>query len=194
MPTAYAIMMVREALQQGENLLEGLNMSLEAIENIEYFPLEDHLVILARYTAFNTEQDWGFSFGHRLGIATHGALGFGAMSARTIKEGLEFLSQYLSIRVCHTHAKLTEVDDAVSISFDIEKDVIPVAVRSCETLSMVFQTYLESVGASSAPTLWYFPHPEPEDSSHYSRWIHGGVRFGADQLRFEVPGDRKSVV
>jgi hypothetical protein len=194
MPTAYAIMMVRDALEQGEDLLQGLNISMEAIEKKEYFPLVDYMVILDRYTGWNSEEDWGFSFGHRLGIATHGALGFGAMSARTVKDGLAILSRYLSTRVCHTHAKLAEVDDAIAIHFDVDSSVLVSPRRSCESLSMVFQSYIESVGARSAPTLWHFPYQEPEDSSSYSRWLHGGFRFGSEQLVLEVPGSVCMVV
>jgi AraC-like DNA-binding protein len=194
MPTAYAIMLVRDALEQGENLLQGLNISMEAIEKKEYFPLVDYMVILDRYTSWNNEIDWGFSFGHRLGIATHGALGFGAMSARTVKDGLAFLSRYLSTRVCHTHARLVEADDAVAIYFDIDSSVLVAPRRSCESLSMVFQTYIEAVGARSAPTLWHFPYQEPEDSTYYTRWLHGGFRFGSEQLVLEVPGSVCMVV
>ncbi len=194
MPTAYTIMMVRDALRQGENLLKGLNISMEVLEKNEYFPLVDYLVVLDRYTRWNDQEDWAFSFGHRLGIATHGALGFGAMSARTIKEGLGLLTRYLSTRICHTQAKLTEVDDAVIIIFDIDRTLLPSVERSCETLSMVFQAYIESVGASSAPTLWHFPYQEPANNGHYTRWLHGGFRFGADQLMLEVPGSVCMVV
>jgi AraC-like DNA-binding protein len=59
---------------------------------------------------------------------------------------------------------------------------------------MIFQTYIESTGASSTPTLWHFPFSEPENTSPYARGIHGGYVFSSNQLMLEVPGSVAMVV
>ncbi len=214
MPTAYAVMMIRDALIQGENLLSGLNIQLEVLEKEEYFSYSDYLSILDRYANWNQQPDWGFSFGDRLGIASHGVLGFGAMSAPTVKDGLVLLAQYVSTRSPLTYCDINMVHEAVHITFEVDdqqgidpaldqgpgtmRDQNPGRLfqsqRVCETLCMVFQTYIESVGASSTPTLWRFPYDEPENSHHYSRWIHGGYVFGVEKLMLEVPGSVAMVV
>jgi AraC-like DNA-binding protein len=214
MPTAYAVMMIRDALQKGENLLSGLNISLELLESKEYFSYGDYLEILGRYTDWNDELDWGFSFGDRLGIASHGVLGFGALSAPTVGDGLALLSRYIGIRTPYTQCHLSTVKtgtapkivnnsrannsgtltDAIRLTFEIDEQVDIYRRRVCETLCMVFQTYIESTGASSTPTLWHFPFSEPENISHYARWIHGGYVFSSNQLMLEVPGSVVMVV
>ena len=213
MPTAYAVMMIRDALQQGENLLSGLNISLELLESKEYFSYEDYLEILGRYTDWNDELDWGFSFGDRLGIASHGVLGFGALSAPTVRDGLALLSRYIGIRTPYTQCHLSTVKsgnatnnensnsvdssthtEAIRLTFEIDEQVDIYRRRVSETLCMIFQTYIESTGASSTPTLWYFPFAEPENTSHYARWIHGGYVFSSNQLMLEVPGSVAMVV
>ncbi len=213
MPTAYAVMMVRDALAQGEDLLSGLNIQLEDIEKQEYFSYGDYLLILGRYSDWNQQPDWGFSFGDRLGIASHGVLGFGAMSAPTVKDGLLLLAQYVSTRSPLTYCDIHRVNEAVHIIFDVDGQNLVEAApglhldtrdqvrnqpfqtqRVCETLCMVFQTYIESVGASATPTLWRFPYDEPDNSRHYTRWIHGGYLFGSEKLVFEVPGSVAMVV
>ncbi len=224
MPTAYAVMMVRDALQQGENLLSGLNISLEVLEKKEYFSYTDYLAVLGRYTDWNKELDWGFSFGDRLGIASHGVLGFGAMSAPTVRDGLALLARYIGIRTPYTRCCLSVVpvgtasgntvdtsasmgasidsslvnshsgSEAIRLTFELDEQVDIYRRRVCETLCMVFQTYIESTGASSTPTLWHFPFDEPGNETHYARWIHGGYIFSSHRLVLEVPGSVAMVV
>ncbi|MCZ6501230.1 MAG: helix-turn-helix domain-containing protein [Gammaproteobacteria bacterium] len=194
MPTAYAVMMVRDALQAGEDLLYNLNISLEVIEKKEFFPFDDFLAILDRFTRWNDQQDWGFSFGHRLGIASHGALGFGAMSAPTVRDGLVFLSRYIRTRACYAQSSIITANDSIKVRLKLDEKVRPYVRRMSETLSMIFQSYIESTGASSAPTLWHFPFPEQENSVSYARWLHGGYLFSADDLMLEVPGSVGMVV
>ena len=194
MPTAYAVMMVRDALQQGEDLLHNLNISLEVIEKKEFFPFDDFLAILDRYTSWNDQEDWGFSFGHRLGIASHGALGFGAMSAPTVRDGLTFLSRYIRTRACYAQSSVITANDSIKVTLKLDEKVKPYIRRMSETLSMIFQSYIESAGASSAPTLWHFPFPEQKNSVFYTRWLHGGYLFSADDLMLEVPGSVGMVV
>lgn len=212
MPTAYAVILVRDALQEGENLLSGLDISLEALEQHEYFSYEDYLTILGRYTDWNDRLDWGFRFGDRLGIASHGVLGFGALSAPTVADGLWLLSRYIGTRTPYTRCRLSTVhgaardavregssgdrtvNDAVRLTFEFERHMDGHLQRICETLCMVFQTYIESAGASTSPTLWHFPFPEPQDTSLYARWIHGGYVFSCRHLVLEVPGSVAMVV
>jgi len=207
MPTAYAVMMVRDALRQGENLLSGLSISLELLENKEYFSYEDYLEILGRYTEWNDEVDWGFSFGDRLGIASHGVLGFGALSAPTVGDGLALLSRYIGTRTPYTQCHLSTAGtankstnnnsthtEAIRLTFKINDQVDIYRRRVCETLCMIFQSYIESTGASSTPTLWHFPFSEPENTAHYARWIHGGYVFSSNQLMLDVPGSVAMVV
>ncbi|MCH7741321.1 MAG: AraC family transcriptional regulator ligand-binding domain-containing protein [Proteobacteria bacterium] len=193
-PTAYAVMMVRDASQQGEDLLYGLTIDMEVIEKQEFFPFDDFLTILERYTRWNDQLDWGFEFGHRLGIASHGALGFGAMSAPTVRDGLTFLARYIRTRACYARSSVITANDTIKVTITLDEQVQPYIRRMSETLSMIFQSYIESAGASSAPTLWHFPFPEQEDSAFYARWLHGGYRFSADVLMLEVPGSVGMVV
>jgi len=187
-------MMVRAAGQQGIDLLKGMKLSLQLIESSDFVSQADFLEIVRRFTEFNNEPDWGFSYGSRLGIATHGPLGFGAMSAPTLGAGLELLVRYLPTRTPYTNGEWARSGESLSISFQIDKRVGEFATRICETLSMVFQSYIESAGGNASPTLWQFPFSEPSHGSLYSRWINGGYRFDADRLRFEVPGSVCMVV
>jgi AraC-like DNA-binding protein len=194
MPTAYAVMMIRDALLQGDDLLYGLNFALEDIENKEYFHYEDYLVILDRYTRWNDQADWGFTFGNRLGITSHGGLGFGAISAPTARDGLALLSKYIGTRTPYTHSYIETQNDAIRVVFESHQNIDRYRQRVCETLCMVFQSYIESIGATTTPTLWHFPFPQPENSEHYGRWIHGGFVFSAEKLMFDVPGSVAMVV
>ena len=127
-------------------------------------------------------------------IASHGALGFGAMSAPTVRDGLTFLSRYIQTRACYTQSSVITANDSIKVTLKMDEKVRPYIRRMSETLSMIFQSYIESAGASSAPTLWHFPFPEQENNVFYTRWLHGGYLFSASDLMLEVPGSVGMVV
>ncbi len=187
MPTAYALMMIREARTQDEDLLAGSGIDQKDLEQQDYMRFDQFLFILDRYSAFNDKPDWGFSFGMRLGIASHGPLGFGAISAPTVTDGLSILARYIGARACYASCVMSRQEDAIRLTFAMDPRVSPYRARMCETLSMIFQSYIESTGASTAPTVWHFPFTEPDHVRFYSRWLHGGYAFSSEQFWLEVP-------
>lgn len=188
-PTAYSVMMVREAeLRDGTDLLKGLNITLQDIESKEYFDDSMSRKILKRFTQWNREPDWGFHFGRRLGIASHGPLGFGAISAPTVADGLTMLSHFIQTRTVYSSATIARPGDSLHVCFTFAPDAQEFVQRLSETLAMIFQSYLESVGASVAPTVWRFPFPAPAHQGAYARWLGGGYSFDASNLTLEVPG------
>ena len=186
-PTDYSVVMCRIAREQGADLLEGTGRTLADIEARPFQPLGDYLRILGRFTELQTASDWGFRFGQQLSMANHGPLGFGAMSAPTVRDGLAFMSRYIKTRASYLDSRMDLRKNSIHLVFKHHSDLHPFLRRSCETLAMIFQSFIESAGATTAPTVWRFPYDEPDNCADYENWLHGGHTFDADALRLEVP-------
>lgn len=186
-PTDYAIVICRMAREQGIDLLEGLPITLAELEDRSYMALPEYLQILERNSEIQDETDWGFQQGQLLGMANHGPLGFGAVSAPTIRDGLFFLARYIPTRISYCSATVVQKPSAFHVVFRHDEIVRPHLRRMCETMSVVFQNYVETVGASAQPLVWRFPYEEPEHGDEYNKWLRGGYYFGAANLRLEVP-------
>lgn len=187
MPTSYAIVMVRAAREQGVDLLDGTAMTAEALESREFMPLGDYVELLSRYTALQDDREWGFRFGAQLSMTAHGPLGFGAVSAPTVRDGLQFLARYLPTRASYATARVEEHTNALTIAIRHDADMEQFRVRACETLAVIFQTYIETVGASAEPITWRFPYPAPAHVEAYGRWLRGGCYFDRDEFALDVP-------
>jgi AraC-like DNA-binding protein len=186
-PSDYAIVLTRWARDQRVDLLAGLQMTQADLESINTIPLSVYVELLQGYSALQTDPDWGFELGQRLSMAHHGPLGFGALSAPTVRDGLSFLARYLPTRTPYANARIELKHNAMHIVFHHDDIMAPFVQRICETLSIVFQTFVDSAGASVAPLVWRFPYAEPVNAVYYRRWLRCDFTFGAPQFRLEVP-------
>lgn len=187
MPTDYAIVMIRKAREQGVDLLEGLPLTLADLERNELMPVEDYALVLERFSKLPAEPDFGFRLGGLFSMANHGPAGFGAMSAPTIRDGLLFLSRYIETRTPYTSCRFEYRRLDLHLEFAQGEIAQPFRRRSCETLSVIFQSYIESAGGTAAPTRWRFPYARPAHHDCYGRWLRGAYSFDAPCLRLEVP-------
>ena len=106
-PTAYALNLIEDARQSGQNLLKGLNITqMELIANQD-MAFDDFSQVVDAYESWTTDLNWGFHLGKKLGITAHGALGVCALSANTVGEGLEVLCKYIATRSCSINAEFT---------------------------------------------------------------------------------------
>ncbi|MDZ7683940.1 MAG: AraC family transcriptional regulator ligand-binding domain-containing protein [Gammaproteobacteria bacterium] len=187
MPTSYAIIMVRAAGEQGVDLLEGMALTPQTLEAAEFMSLVDYVELLSRYTAMQDDPEWGFRFGEQLSMTAHGPLGFGAVSAPTVHDGLLFMVRYLPTRASYASARVDEHANALTITIRHDTNMDRFRVRACETLAVVFQSYIETAGASADPMIWRFPYSPPAHHEAYGRWLRGGCYFEEDEFTFEVP-------
>ena len=62
--------------------------------------------------------DWALEFGRQLNIHSHGPLGFAALSAPTLGEGLDVLAQFARIRSPYVNVESLRTDQHLVLKFD----------------------------------------------------------------------------
>jgi AraC-like DNA-binding protein len=97
------------------------------------------------------------------------------------------MCHYMPTRASYLNCSIELPRGAIHIVMAHDDEMLPFLQRSCETLAVIFQTYIESAGGTAAPTVWRFPYRPPANRTDYNVWLHGGYTFGAAVLRLEVP-------
>lgn len=123
----------------------------------------------------------GLTFGERLNLMTHGALGQAVLSCNTLKQALDLLLKYYRTRMIHARLELLYEDDLAVLSFDFD-----------EVYSEVYRFQIETVFVCLVKTGMFFfgmklmhqgqvqlSYPEPEYLKHYRNTFFDGVRFNA---------------
>jgi AraC-like DNA-binding protein len=191
--TDYAVVVTRAASELDEDLLVDLPLALADLEQMDFMPLKDFVTLLERYTHLQSTPDWGFKLGQRFNMAHHGSLGFGAMSAPTIREALVFLGRYVSTRASYIQGSISHNKETLNVEFRFDPEMLRFAQRISETLCVTFQSLIESVGGKATKLTWGFPYPQPGNIESYGDWLLGAFNFGTDCLSLAVPNSVANV-
>lgn len=123
----------------------------------------------------------GLTFGERLNLMTHGALGQAVLSCNTLKQALELLLKYYRTRMIHARLELLYEGDLAVLSFDFD-----------EEYSEAYRFQIETVFVCLVKTGMFFfgmklmhqgqvqlSYPEPDYLKLYQNTFFDGVTFNA---------------
>jgi AraC-like DNA-binding protein len=182
--------------QYGALLLDTLNLeqqqTLEILNECEIRPAllssQDAFLSLAQSNRLIDKvleisgAPWmGLTFGERLNLMTHGALGQAVLSCNTLKEAIELLLKYYRTRMIHARLELQYEDDLAVLIFDFN-----------QPMSESYRFQIETVFVCLVKTSIFFfgmklmhqghvelSYPEPDYFKHYKNTFFDGVMFNA---------------
>jgi AraC-like DNA-binding protein len=132
---------------------------------------------------------WALEIGSILDAATHGPVGFAAVSAPTLAESLEVIARFAHVRSPYfrfeargdAHRFSLRVDERVEL---LDEERAPLI----ETLMLSVQKLVELIlGHPMREAAFAFAYPPPPYANRYASYFHGGVRFDADRTVLAVP-------
>jgi len=187
----YAVVLVREALKHDRDLLVDSTMTLRELERVDFMSVEQFMDLLNRFTelyqVLSHNKDWGFELGQKLSIASHGPLGFGAVSAETIGAGLAFFANYLSTRASYMSGICEAGHQNTVLRIIFETPVNTHRGRMCETLSVIIQELINISGGATEQIHWKFPTQGQARVGTYECWLNGSIEFDVDIFQITVP-------
>lgn len=132
---------------------------------------------------------WGLRLGRRFEAATHGPLGFAAMSAPTLATAVAVIERYGHVRA--PYFRFLSRGDARRFILEIHEHV-PLSgeerVPLMETLMASLQGLLEGLVGSPLPDAsFHFAWPSPTYVERYADAFHGAVRFDAPRVMLAFP-------
>lgn len=132
---------------------------------------------------------WALALGVRLGSATHGALGFGAVSAPTLRDTLALLVRYGHVRDPSFGFRLKEAGRSVRIEIHERIDLLEEErVPEIESFLLSVQALVESILGRTLEGTRVEIAARPAHADLYRRYFAGTVRFGAAVSALVIPG------
>jgi AraC-like DNA-binding protein len=132
---------------------------------------------------------WSLDVGSVLDAATHGPVGFAAVSAPTLAESLAVIARFAHVRAPHFRFESRRDGQWVRLHVDQrvrldDEEIVPLT----EMLFLSVQRLVELVlGRPMREAVFAFAHAPPSYAERYAEHFHGTVRFGAPDSALAVP-------
>jgi AraC-like DNA-binding protein len=198
MPSGYFALILRGhgSTRRGQAaLLEGTEVSPATLTAGSEITLGQQLRQLRNAERW-LEPGWGLAVGSRLSAATHGPNGFAAVSATTMRQGIEVVTRYAHLRAPHfrfrslvTPARECRIvfEDHVALSDAERRVMLELVMLSTQELIEVL------LGRPMCEGRFEFPYPVPEYGRSYADAFHAPARFGCQEAAVVIPAPWLSV-
>ena len=183
----YAVVLTREALKQGHDLLTDLPFDLETLEQLDFVPIDPFMILLERFTKLSEGLHWGFELGQKLSMFSHGQLGFGAISAPTIGDGLAFFARYISTRAGYVFGEIKKTPETLTLRLSFDVPAQPYRQRMCQTLSVILEELISRSGGPPESIHWTFPDRGLHNKANYRIWLKGNIAFNGNCFEANIP-------
>jgi AraC-like DNA-binding protein len=134
---------------------------------------------------------WGLRLGRRFEVATHGPVGYAAVSAPTLADSLSVIARFGHVRAPYFRLRVERVDDRVALRIEehvrlSDEERIPMV----ETLMLSLQRLVEAVvGTLLQRASFDFAWAAPPYAAEYRSHHPGPVRFDAPWTQLTIPAD-----
>jgi len=132
---------------------------------------------------------WALGVGRALHAATHGPVGFAAVSAPALGAALEVLTRFCHVRNPSYHARTRQDGGEVRLEIEecsalLDEERVPLL----ETFLLSFQGIIEAVlGRPMAEGRFEIAAPAPSWAEQYGEYFHAAVRFAAPVTAIVIP-------
>lgn len=123
--THIAYVLIVRSLQfvSDEHLLENTKLTKESIPTTEMIDITDAIQIVRNVNKHSKIPNWPAVYGKHLGIATHGPIGYAAVSAPSIGRALSTFAEWFQLRSASYVSKIIEREESFEILvFDTSGD------------------------------------------------------------------------
>src|SRR5262245_38530531 len=132
---------------------------------------------------------WGLRLGRRFEVATHGPVGYAAVSAPTLADSLSVIARFAHVRAPYFRLQVHRADDRVALRVE-ERVRLPDEERIplIETLMLSLQRPVEAVvGTLLHRVRLDLAWPAPPYAAEYRKHYPGPVRFGVPWTELTIP-------
>lgn len=173
------------------DLLRGTDLSDDHIKRHASITVAQQLTIFANAMTLEKNTGWALELAESLNISSHGPLGFAALSAPTLGDGIEVLAKFARIRAPFMNYRVETLGDRIALIVDVAADNFgPVALPLVELVLHVFQSYVEVVvGQRVSEAQVLFASAAPPHLAQCVKHFHAPCVFDAGMNAFTIPAD-----
>lgn len=186
-PSTYAKLILRKWPGQADALLCHTELDPLTVANESTITVRQQLRIFQNIQEIVSNKDWPLEFGRELSINSHGPLGFAAISARTLGDGIAALAEFARIRAPYISAESILTDKHLILRFSTDVyDLGDFEIPMVEILLQVVLAYVYAVLGEDAPkAIICVRHSARGCTSRYQRYFKARCEFNQpfDELR-----------
>ena len=174
-------------------LLVGTGLSTEILlpGDDTYISGDQQLRILQNGRRILGSPDFGLRLGQQLQPASHGPLGYLALSSPDLMSSLQSLRDYQPVRLPLAAFAIDLEQDWLCCTLEIKLEATPDMSRIIsEGFALIIQSLVESVlGRAAEEAVIQFEYPEPSYVDRYREYLHAPYSFGYEQSTYRLPMD-----
>ncbi|MBP8203565.1 AraC family transcriptional regulator [Pseudomonas sp. TMP9] len=188
-PSTYTRLLLQRWPEQAGNLLAGTGLGDSLAPTTTHISAAQQLQIFRNVMALTGRTDWGLIFGQQLNITSHGPLGFAALSAPTLGEGLDVLVQFARIRSPFISFSASQQNNFFCLTVDTTRYPLgELELPLIEVLMQIASSYVDAVmGHSAREVIVQFAWPAPPHAALYAQYFNGRCEFNAATTAFKLP-------
>jgi AraC-like DNA-binding protein len=188
-PSTYTRLLLQRWPEQAERLLAGTGLGEALPASTTHISAAQQLQIFRNVMALAGRSDWGLIFGQQLNITSHGPLGFAALSAPTLGEGLDVLVQFARIRAPYIGFNASLQGNLLCLSVDTQRYALgELELPLIEVLMQIASSYVNAVmGHNASEVILQFACPAPPHVALYTQYFAGRCEFNAAATSFVIP-------
>jgi len=186
-PCTYARILLQENPDKGEALLRDTYLQSDAIAHLESITVAQQLRIFRNAMALDGDARWGLRFGTRLNYSSHGPLGFAALSAPTIGDGLNVFADFARSRAPYLTLRAEQDKSYFRIHFEPTMPLGSLEQPLAEVLLLIVESYVLAVlgYVPAESSLKFSYHPTHADS--YGEYFSLPQQFDSDYNCVQLP-------
>jgi len=194
-PSTYTRLLLRRWPAEADALLAGTGLTAATVSSDPHITAEQQLQVLRNAAQLSGRADWALEFGRQLNIHSHGPLGFAALSAPTLGEGLDVLAQFARIRGPYMNVESLRTDQHLILKFDT--GLYPLGSHELPVIEILLQvaaSFSDAVlGGSTVDSLLWISQPPPLHAASYAQYFHARVEFNAAFSGILLPASLKAL-
>ena len=176
-------------------MLQGTGLAPNALMVLPTISAAQQLTIFGNAMRLAAHPQWALDFGRQLNTNSHGPLGFAALSAPTLGEGMEVFGRFARIRAPYLGFDSLHDERRLLLSIDTRLcELGALELPLIEIILQVAASYVDAVaGPNAIDTTLYIAHPPPAHASLYGEYFHSGVQFNAGFSGIALPASLKAL-
>jgi AraC-like DNA-binding protein len=143
--------------------------------NIDYQTFES---LLLNAIEISGEKSLGLHIGSRLGVTTHGMMGYAMINSDSIREAIDIFRRFINTRTPLITIDIIETPETLTVQFNEVHDISPIRQAFHEAVLLTLNNILSYISFGDINILKaYFCFPRPEYGSLYDEFFHCEIQF-----------------
>lgn len=194
-PSTYTRLLLQRWPLAADTILQGTGLVAAELPGRASISADQQLRVFRNAGALSGRADWALDFGQQLNITSHGPLGFAALSAPTLGEGLDIFGRFARIRAPYVGFTARETEEQLVLAIDTA--IHPLADLERPIVEIVLQvacSYIDAViGLDAIDVKLSIRDAPPSYAERYPKAFRVPCHFNADYDGVALPAALKGL-